>query len=559
MMTKPTTDQTSRQTTGPQPASDPRPTDDASLEGEVLATLPAEETWAPDEVPAGSPNQKDIVDTLNRTESAISRKKTAIIEGHANTILGVERIVRFKRRLLILVAEPFNHFVPLSKELFDDIAYPLLGGVPRSMVGDVFAFVSSAAEDMTPNAHLVGFGQYVEDMIVEADTDIGLAVNNPPTVWNMRELSIDTGKRIDQTVWRSPYSKCLTPRDPDDPTKSTPLPFIMQLAGNDEGLYDDIMQSMAPLIMEKKPDGVIWWVGSGANGKSTLMDALYKIFPNQLASINVKRLTDARDTPSLNGKLANVVKESSEGRVDDTEIYKALGTHENFGTHKFHSQEPIEVEGNLHSIFSANSIPTFNDKGYSARRRTFIIPFLQRFESDPDFEHKTFTPEFFGQLIMEICKYANRIKRQGYRYKWSGKTRNAKAEYDKEANNAEEYGEQLINEGIVAFESFSPIKVDYENWCGDNGYVPLGIGNLRKAMTTLGFERSTNRDHSGTVNHIYKLPDVGTIDLQEFGMGRPGMFTTTGFMPSDQVDPEVPEFHEPKPEPPKKSILNGKW
>lgn len=490
----------------------------------------------------GVPTENQIVATLNKVEGVVAGKKAAAIEASALVILDAVKVVRFRGKLLVQDSYPFKHFKILTKTHFDEVAYPLLGGVNRSMIGDIHAFVSATSDDLSSNGHLIGFGQTLTDVIVEADTDLAFLKKNTSTVWNMRDLSVEHGTPIDDTVWRSPFARVAS-------DKHEPLEFIMQLAGNDKGMYSDIMQSLAPIIMDKKPDGVIWWVGAGANGKSTLMDAIYKIFPNQLASINVKRLTDGRDTPSLNGKLANVVKESSEGRVDDTEIYKALGTHEDFRVHKFHSQEDVQIDGNIHTIFSGNSIPTFNDKGYSARRRTFILPFTQQFESDPNFEKNTFTPQFFGELIAEMCRYAVQLKEQGYRYKWSGKTLNAKLEYDKEANNAEEYASQMVNEGIVAFTSFQPLRMDYENWCAETGVVPLGIGNLRKAINAFGFERSSTRE-DGAVISIYKLPNVATTELQMIGMGRLGMYTTLGFRPKESESVKVEET---------KPRLDPKW
>lgn len=433
---------------------------------------------------------------------------------------------------------PYPHYIPLNKEAFDRIAYPLLGGVSRSRMSDVFAYLGNTAKDLTANDHLVQFGVDFGELAVEATTDLVYAAMNKPRVWDTRELTWSLDTESKQSIWRSPYS--VTGKLHDEQIR---VPFVMSLAGNDTGIYDDIMQSLAPLVMEKKPDGVIWWVGDGANGKSTLMDAIYKMFPGQLSSLTVKRLTDGRDTPSLNGTMANIVKESSEGRVEDTEIYKSIGTHENFRVHKFHSQDDVEIRGNLHHIFSANSVPTFNDKGYSARRRTFIIPFGQTFDSDPSFEERTFTQEMFGQLIAEICRYAVRLREQGYKYKWSAQTLAAKGEYDMDANNAEEYAKHLIHQGIVGFESFSPIKLDYEIWCADEGYVPLGITNLRRAINSLGFTRSTKRDGPGGVTNIYCLPNAKPNELQPYGMRRPGMFTMSGFTPT--VEPAkvaVPEF-----------------
>lgn len=524
--------------------------DGAPLEGEVVANEGVQPT------PLQVDRALDIIE-----DGQNSRKQTAI-EQLATNVMGQYRIVKFKGKMMILEAEPYPHYALLSSDQFADLAYPLAGGVARSRMGDAWAYARAMCDDLTPNSHLILFGLATPDAINHpelTDYDAFFSSNNKQLIWDTQELALRYGEDPDMAVWRSPYPRVRVKVDSPktDDIDTTPLPFIMQLAGGDSGLYDDIMQSLAPIIMDKKPDGAVWWIGAGANGKSTLMDALYRIFPNQLASLNVKKLVDGRDTPNLNGKLANVVKESSEGRIDDTEIYKCLGTHENFMIHKFHSQEGLEINGNIHSIFSGNSIPVFADKGHSIRRRTFIIPFNQVFESDPDFEKNTFTAEFFGKLINEMMRYANKLKAQGYRYKWSAATTGAKKDYDREASNAEEYASQIINQGVVAFDSFAPVKMDYENWCADQGYVPLGITNLRKALTGAGFERVSMRDGQNAVGKTYRLSSIdGKAGLQAFGMGRPGMYTIDGFVEQEPAKVEVPEFHE---EPKRGSILNNKW
>jgi hypothetical protein len=477
------------------------------------------------------PEQKEL--------SAVAKSSSAITEAH--------HVVRFRGRPMILVDnETFPHFRPLHKEQFDRIAYPVLGGVSRSKMSDVFAYLSNTAVDFTANEHLITFGS----MAVDEDLNYK---NGTPFVWDGVNLGISYDEPT-RSVWRSPYRPVML--ENDDSGEVEPVQFIMDLAGGDRGLYEDIMQSIAPIIMDQKPDGVIWWVGDGANGKSTLMDALYRMFPGQFSSITVKRLVDGRDTPSLNGTLANIVKESSEGRIDDTEIYKSIGTHENFRVHRFHSQDDIEVRGNVHHIFSANSIPSFNDKGFSARRRTFIIPFKQVFTSDPTFEDRTFTPQVFGHLLTEMMRFANKLKDQGYKYKWSAATLAAKADYDMEANNAEEYVKELISEGVVAFTSYNPVRMDYENWCADNGYVALGIGNLKKAMGACGFERVSSRDDNNKVRKVYKLISIdGNTPLTSLSIGRPGLFTTQGFQrPVVPQQFDSPKADKDKPKPPKSRI-----
>lgn len=521
---------------------------DNPIEGEIVDTAPP-------------PEDRDYMPTpaeVEQQQAETDAKSVGVIAAGAMLIRQHEQIVRFRNKPMILITKPFPHYTVLHKERFDRVAYALMGGVTRARVADLFAFLSNTSEDMTDNQFQILFGVDPRHMDIQADTDLLHLFDHKPRVWDMESLSwvMAAGEDTNSIVWRSPYP-VIKPYD----EKPEPVPFVMSLAGGDQGVYDDIMQSLAPLLMAKKPDGVIWWVGDGANGKSTLMDAIYKIFPGQLSSLTVKALTDARDTVNLNGNLANVVKESSEGRIEDTEIYKAVGTHENFSTHKFHSQETVEINGNMHHIFSANAIPTFNDKGFSARRRTFIVPFNQTFASDPNFEAKTFTPQMFGQLIAEMARYAVRLRQQNYRYKWSATTLAAKAQYDTDANNAEVYTRYLVDSGVVAFDGYDQVKRDYDNWCAEHGFLPLGLTNFRRAVQALGFERQTHttKDNGQVVqSKMYKLAAASGSPLAPVGGFRLGLYTMPGFQPEPEIDVKtaVPDFEEPaEPEEPEQMEL----
>jgi hypothetical protein len=481
-------------------------------------------------------------------------QKMTIVARRGQDLLTSYEFIDFKGRCMVLDPDPYPHYIPLRKDRFERMAYTVHDGLTRSQVSDTYAYVAAKAENRDEYGHYIKFGLSVADAMLRPelnDGDIMFTEQNRPVIWDTRNLTWLYGEDPDLAVWRSPYPR-LKPNKDDPTLTDTPIEFIMSLAGGDAGVYDDIMQSIAPIIMEKKPDGVVWWVGSGANGKSTLMDALYRLFPGQLASISVKALEDGRDTPALNTALANVVRESPEGRIDDTERYKALGTHENFAVHKFHSQDGLLIDGNIHSIFNANNIPAFADKGHSAKRRTFIIPFNQVFAADPEFERKTFTAKFFAELVTEMTKYAQRLKDQGYRYKFSAVTAGAKEEYDQEANNAEQYIKETVHQGLVAFNSYNPVRIDYENWCADNGYTPLGITNLRKALRGAGFEKVSARE-GDNVGKIYRLSTVGPdAPLELMGLRTPGMFTTYGF----EKKPDTPD---PEPVPKQTSILNNKW
>lgn len=400
-----------------------------------------------------------------------SGERTPIKQLRANVLRRKNRIARFKGATII---EEDGKWVDLTSDRFAEACYKNFGdGLTKSAVSDLEHLFRTTAPDMSDKAHFIAFDS---------------------AVWDTRTLDWTDSIASEDCVYRIPYQ----PRP-----QVSRIPFIMDLACGDEGVYDDIMQSVAPIIMDKKPTGVIWYLGGGANGKSTLVHLLYKIFGPYLTEITVKQLEDERDTPQLNGKLANICKESSEGFVEDTRTYKSIGTHESFSVHKFHSQDMVEIEGNVHHIFSANNIPTFGDKSYGARRRTLVIPFNNRFTPDETFEDKTFTKEFIERFVGELIKYAGILKKARYEYSFSKITTQMKEKYDTEANTAQTYADDLVASDVVGFVNFHVLEVDYQNWCSDNGYKSSSINVLRRAMDEKGFQRRSARDDNGRAMKVY--------------------------------------------------------
>lgn len=401
------------------------------------------------------------------------------------------KIVRFKGATFI---QDGGKFTDMSSDRFAEACYNLFGdALTKSRISDLEHLFRTTAPDLSHRAHLIAFGN---------------------RVWDTKKLEWSETPAED-CVYRIPYE----PKETEGR-----LPFIMDLACGDEGVYDDIMQSVAPLLMDKKPTGVIWYLGQGANGKSTLVHLLYKIYDTYLTELTVKQLEDERDTPQLNGKLGNVCKESSEGFIEDTRTYKSIGTHEGFSVHKFHSQDMVTIEGNVHHIFSANNIPTFGDKSYGARRRTLVIPFNARFKPDETFEDRTFTKEFIETFLAEMIKYALKIKKQNYEYRFSETTAMMKEKYDTEANTAQTYVDELVADNVLGFLSYRNVEMDYDNWCGDHGYKPSTRNVLRRAFEDKGFKRKSARKSDGSVTKMYLMIGQSYTSMTQVGGNRLGMF-----------------------------------
>lgn len=363
-----------------------------------------------------------------------------------------------------------NGFERLTETAFARLVYRLYPGISNANVKDIYKEVCALADDWSRLSRYVAFRD---------------------RVWDTEKLAFAP----DQMDFV--FSSKIAPQPAGSEGYAAARRFLLELASGDEDLAGDYAQAAAPLFMGRKPSGIIWFVGDGANGKSSLITAIYRLIGKHLTSLTVSAIEDGRATPSLNGTLGNVVRESSEARVEDTERYKAIGTHEPFEVRRFHSQEMIHISGNFHTIFNANNIPVFADKTQGARRRTLVIPFPAHFKDDPTFEDRTFTKEFLGGLLSLVLEAASLIAANGYRYQFSDATMLAKEAYDSEVNSAEAYLEHLRELKVVGFSNFTRLRVNYENWCGQNGLVPLMTTGLTRVF----------KNGAGATGQVVKVED----------------------------------------------------
>lgn len=421
--------------------------------------------------------------------------KNSVKEALVHRMASRHRIIRFKGGSYVS-SDSAQKWQPLDSDEFARRAYTTLGvGVDKSRIKDIEHFFSIASPDHSPLARYIAIGDQV---------------------WDRQELEFTDEVANEDCVYRSVY-----------PAKEghSHKQFLLDLAKGDEGVASDMMQAIAPIFMDKKPTGVVWFLGGGANGKSSLISLVYRIFGTFLSDLTLTQIEDERDAPALNGKIANICPESSDAPIRDVRTYKAISTHEPFSVHKFNSQEMVKIDSDLHYIFNTNRIPTFSDKGHSTRRRTLVVPFNNTFPLDETFEERTFTKEFISNFIYELLEHARTIRDNKYQYAWSTTTEQAKMKYDTEANTAESYFDELQALDIVGFTNFRHLKMDYDNWCDEAGMTPLGRKTLAKVADDRGFTRKTLRDKDNNdVNNYYLATGFSLDDMRPLGGIRKGLY-----------------------------------
>lgn len=428
-------------------------------------------------------------------------EKMSLKQKQARTVNAKWRIVRF--RGAVLYRDKNGGWEPLSTDEFARICYKELGaGIRATQIKDLQHLFFTSSDDLTEYANYIAMPD--------------------GRVWNMKTLKFSQKVAAEDCV----YTTAVSPSKGNSHRK-----WLEEVALGDKGVADDIIRALAPIFMHKKPFGVFWFLGNGANGKSTTLKALYAIFGSEapytnnrwFSQLTVKQIEDERDTPTINGKLGNICLESNDGHIKDTGGYKNLAEHSTFNVHKFNSQDGVQVDGNVHTIFNANNIPTFADKTQGVRRRTFTIPFKAAFPQDSTFDERLFnTPEFLSDLLGDILQATTEIAKNDYKYDFSEQTLAAKQDYDEEVNTAETYFEELVRQEIWGFSNFSDLTKDYNRWCDERSLTALGKKSISHAAKISGYERRTVR-HEDKLATRYLYAETKITDLRDINQ-RWGMY-----------------------------------
>lgn len=432
-----------------------------------------------------------------------TEEKMSVKARQAKEIIDKYRIVRFRGAVLYRTDDGWE---PLSYDEFARICYAVHGAsIRQTQIKDLQHLFFTSSDDLTKYAHYIAMPD--------------------DRVWDMRRLEFTDAVAPEDCV----YTTAASPTEGNSHRK-----WLEEVTLSDKGLADDIIKAIAPVFMHKKPFGVFWFLGNGANGKSTTLKALYAIFGSKppythnrwFSQLTVRQIEDERDTPMINGRLGNICLESNDGHIKDTGGYKNLAEHSTFSVHRFNSQDGVQVDGNVHTIFNANNIPTFADKTQGVRRRTFTVPFKASFEQDNTFDEKLFGKKnFLSDLLGEILRTTINIRKNGYSYDFSEQTLEAKQDYDEEVNTAETYFEELLHTDIWGFTNFTDLNKDYQKWCDERSLTPLGKKSIAHAAKTSSYERQSFKLNQKLITR-YVCRDQDPQELIEIPQ-RWGMFQRT--------------------------------
>lgn len=159
-------------------------------------------------------------------------------------------------------------------------------------------------------------------------------------------------------------------------------------------------------------------IGSGANGKSTILDMIEAFLgPRNYSSLPLEKVTDRFNSAELENRLANIGDDIDNVAIKDSGTLKKMISGESITVER-KGERPFKLSPYATHIYSANSIPRSFDKSDGFYRRWLFVPFNAKFTSeDPDYdpliEDKITTDEALSYLLNIAIRGATRLLKRG--------------------------------------------------------------------------------------------------------------------------------------------------
>lgn len=228
--------------------------------------------------------------------------------------------------------------------------------------------------------------------------------------------------------------------------------------------------------------------GHGANGKSTLLDVIKRLIGKEnLSSVALNELNDRFRTFQLEGKLANIGDDISNGYIDDNSTFKKLVTGETVNVER-KGKDPFDFNNYSKLIFSCNEIPRINDLSDGLKRRIIFIPFNAKFsKKDSDYD-----PFIIDKLMSnESLEYLLKLALEGLERILYNRAFTTPKSVEDTWNDYEKRNNPIIGfleEGKIENESTKDVYLQYQTYCTESGLKHLSRIAFSREICKHGFK-----------------------------------------------------------------------
>lgn len=234
--------------------------------------------------------------------------------------------------------------------------------------------------------------------------------------------------------------------------------------------------------------------GSGSNGKSTFLESLECMLgQNNVSNLDIAELDDRFSTVMLAGKLANIGDDISNEFLQGKTIavFKKIVSANSIKAEN-KGQDVFFFKPYTKLLFSANTIPRMQSKGFDAiKRRIVIVPFNAKFsKTDKDYDStlkwKLKKQSAMEYLILIALKGLERALKFGFTE--SKKVKDEVEQFEKDNNPVlgwlDSLGEETESD-LIQYIGRTPINelyINYDVYCCQNGFRSTSNAEFSKQI-----------------------------------------------------------------------------
>jgi putative DNA primase/helicase len=282
-----------------------------------------------------------------------------------------------------------------------------------------------------------------------------------------------------------------------DPSAQCPrwMQFLGEVFRNDQLLIDFVQRAVGySLTGDVREQCLFLCYGSGANGKSTLLEVLRRVFGSCASNMPfsaielISRASIPNDLAAIAGKrFVTAIETSESARLNEARIKMLTGCDPVTARHLYGEFFTFAPVAKLWLAF--NHPPEVQDESHGFWRRIRLIPFNQRFEGsaiDKDLLHKLLVeaPGILAWAVQGALKW----QRDGL-----GEppvVREATDAYRRESDALDEFIAACCEVSPCARVTASTIWSHYQAWETENGEsAPLNIKSFSRRLQAKGFRK----------------------------------------------------------------------
>jgi len=232
------------------------------------------------------------------------------------------------------------------------------------------------------------------------------------------------------------------------------------------------------------------FTASGGNGKSTVTNLIKNILgAENVSAIPLEKLGNSNDrfsSSTLYQKSANLMADVSSDFIQSTSLIKSL-TGGDFLSAEFKGKDSFQFINHAKLIFSANTLPAFNDHSEGFRRRLRVVQFSKMI--DEDFKARHDLKKIYEEIpcfAYECIRAFAEVMDQTETYE-SPSMKEAKDQWINENYHVKRFVEERLEKEVSSSVECGRVYDHYAVFCLEENLKALSATRFKKQMADLGF------------------------------------------------------------------------